>query len=117
MNVPRNGGRRPVHAHILTYERYVGEVPAGLTLDHLCRVTRCVNPEHLEPVTRGENTRRQLAATGHHNSARTHCKHGHPFEGAKLRVDGKGHRYCRECRITAQTKYRNRQVARSGEGG
>lgn len=35
-----------------------GEVPAGLELDHLCRVHNCVNPDHLEPVTHAENMRR-----------------------------------------------------------
>lgn len=45
-------------AHRATYELLVGPVPAGLDLDHLCRVRRCVNPSHLEPVTRSENLRR-----------------------------------------------------------
>lgn len=45
-------------AHRLYYERAYGPVPEGLQLDHLCRVPLCVNPEHLEPVTSAENTRR-----------------------------------------------------------
>lgn len=45
-------------AHRVAYELLVGPVPEGLDLDHLCRVRRCVNPEHLEPVTRQENLRR-----------------------------------------------------------
>lgn len=47
-------------AHRLSYELYVGPIPAGLTIDHLCRVRLCVNPSHLEVVTRAENTRREL---------------------------------------------------------
>jgi hypothetical protein len=35
-----------------------GPVPVGLELDHLCEVRRCVNPAHLQPVTRTENVRR-----------------------------------------------------------
>src|SRR5689334_10590331 len=42
-------------AHRWSYETFVGAIPAGLTLDHLCRVRGCVNPTHLEPVTRREN--------------------------------------------------------------
>ena len=42
----------------LVYEALVGPIPEGLTIDHLCGNHRCVNPDHLEPVTRGENTRR-----------------------------------------------------------
>lgn len=45
-------------SHRVMYEREVGPIPAGLTLDHLCRVRACINPEHLEPVTIAENVRR-----------------------------------------------------------
>lgn len=49
---------RPRFAHRVTYEHYVGPVPEGLELDHLCRVRNCVNPAHLEPVTHLLNVRR-----------------------------------------------------------
>lgn len=45
-------------AHRVSYETFVGPIPDGLQLDHLCRVRHCVNPDHLEPVTAAENTRR-----------------------------------------------------------
>ncbi len=47
-------------AHRVSYEWHVGPIPIGLDLDHLCRVRRCVNPDHLEPVTRRENINRGL---------------------------------------------------------
>lgn len=49
-------------AHRRYYEHAKGSIPAGLQLDHLCRVRPCVNPEHLEPVTRTENQRRGAKA-------------------------------------------------------
>ena len=52
------GGRGKTLAHRVEYERHVGPIPQGLTLDHLCRERGCVNPEHLEPVTLIENQRR-----------------------------------------------------------
>jgi hypothetical protein len=52
------GHRRMVLAHLVTYEHYVGPVPEGLEIDHLCSVAACVNPDHLEPVTHAENMRR-----------------------------------------------------------
>jgi len=52
------GGDRVVIGHRLTYEMLVGPIPEGLTLDHLCRATACINPGHTEPVSRAENLRR-----------------------------------------------------------
>lgn len=45
-------------AHRYFYEKYKKQIPKGLQLDHLCRNTSCVNPDHLEPVTNAENCRR-----------------------------------------------------------
>lgn len=45
-------------AHRFSYETFVGPIPLGLVLDHLCRDRACVNPEHVEPVTNAENIRR-----------------------------------------------------------
>lgn len=50
--------KRSQVAHRYIWEQVVGPIPAGMELDHLCRVRNCVNPDHLEPVTRGENMRR-----------------------------------------------------------
>lgn len=52
----------PRRAHRLMYERVAGPIPAGLELDHLCRVRDCINPSHVEPVTHSENMRRMRAA-------------------------------------------------------
>jgi len=56
--------------HRLAYAEVVGPIPAEMTIDHLCRNRVCVNPDHLEVVTREENTRRARALV-------THCKRGH----------------------------------------
>lgn len=50
--------RKMVYAHRFSYEMYVGPIPDGLHLDHLCRVKPCVNPDHLEPVTPRVNAQR-----------------------------------------------------------
>lgn len=51
-------GKRHVRVHRFAYELLVGPIPAGLHIDHLCRVRHCVNPAHLEAVTNTENLRR-----------------------------------------------------------
>ncbi|MBN9210756.1 MAG: hypothetical protein BGO45_10805 [Microbacterium sp. 71-36] len=53
---------RNVQTHRWAYEEQVGPIPDGFQIDHLCRNTRCVNPDHLEPVTQAENIRREHAA-------------------------------------------------------
>lgn len=45
-------------AHRVYYEERKGPIPEGLQIDHLCCNPACVNPDHLEPVTNAENTRR-----------------------------------------------------------
>lgn len=49
-------------AHRFAYEHMVGPIPEGLTIDHLCRVQLCVNPEHLDPVPLAVNSQREMAA-------------------------------------------------------
>jgi hypothetical protein len=50
--------KEPAHKHY--YRKFVGIVPTHLTIDHLCRIKHCVNPEHMEVVTRAENSRRRF---------------------------------------------------------
>lgn len=56
-------GRKSFGAHRIAYKLFVGEIPEGLEIDHLCRVRHCVNPNHLEPVTHAENMRRAIMNT------------------------------------------------------
>ncbi len=54
------GSLKNARAHRVAYEMTIGPIPEGLVIDHLCRVTSCVNPDHLEAVTQAENVRRGL---------------------------------------------------------
>lgn len=64
------GRRQLLATHRVSFEITKGPIPAGLDLDHLCRNTRCVNPDHLEPVTRRENLIRGLEARGRRRAPR-----------------------------------------------
>jgi hypothetical protein len=57
-------------AHRLAYTLLVNEITPGYVLDHLCRTPPCVNPAHLEPVTRAVNTRRGDSPIGSSRRAR-----------------------------------------------
>ena len=95
-------------AHRLAYELFVGPIPVGLDLDHLCRNRRCVNPAHLEPVTRRENLRRGR----NWHREKTHCKYGHEFTTENTYGRHDGGRDCRACRNARIRKHRApRQVA------
>ena len=84
-------------AHRVSYEYFVGPIPDGLTLDHLCRNRPCVRPSHLEPVTMQENILRGLAPSAD-NARKIFCIRGHPLFGANLYVTPDGRRQCRICR-------------------
>lgn len=100
--------RYPQLAHRLAYECWKGSIPDGLVIDHLCRTRACINPDHLEAITSGENTRRSI---GHKSSVgrdRTHCRRGHPFtEENTIRCRGAA-RVCRTCHNADQVA-RNRR--------
>lgn len=87
-----DGDRQMRLAHRVAYRELVGPIPDGLTLDHLCRVRHCVNPEHLEPVTQKVNSLRA-------NTPKTHCVNGHEFTTDNVYRKANGKRYCRTCSI------------------
>ncbi len=84
-------------AHRFAYEFFIGPIPEGLEIDHLCRVRDCVNPEHLEAVTHRENVMRGNSPSAN-AASKTHCPQGHPYDEANTLIGRNGWRYCRECR-------------------
>jgi len=106
-------GRRWVRAHRWAYAAAKGEPPAGLDLDHLCRNRACVNPEHLEPVTRSVNLQR--GASG----SKTQCNYGHVFTPENTyRQASTGRRSCLACKRAANARWnRERQKNRAKRAG
>jgi hypothetical protein len=81
----------------------VGQIPDGLTLDHLCRNRRCVNPAHLEAIPHSENIRRGKSPSAL-NRLKTHCKRGHAYTQENTHIHN-GERHCRTCwKINARKK-------------
>ena len=82
---------RKVSVHRLTYTWFVGPIPDGLEIDHLCRNILCCNPDHLEAVTMAENMRRRRLIV---------CRRGH--DDWVPRTDGS-----RRCRTCFRERHRN----------
>lgn len=94
---------RNYRAHVLMFEYFIGPVPAGLVLDHKCRNRECANPDHVEPVTRGENVRRGLPF----RLPLEFCKNGHARTPDNINKFGR----CITCRRRTALAYFHRKVA------
>jgi hypothetical protein len=97
-------------AHVWSYENFVGPVPRGMLVRHLCHNRNCVRPEHLELGTHKENMQDALDANRMFNQRKTHCQHGHEFTEENTIYDKQGpdnrpRRHCRTCRVA-----RNRHI-------
>lgn len=121
-------------AHKIAYTLLVGNVPTGMQIDHLCNIRNCVNPCHLEVVTKRENARRMVERRGWvHGGVKyqkkpreqwkkapkpenlldwTHCKNGHTLLEVGIythrTTDGKQAHYCKECKRIARAKNRKK---------
>jgi len=96
------------HAHRFSYCLFKGIPPEGTELDHLCRTPCCVNPDHLEAVTKSVNLQRGV------NGRKTHCPQGHLYSGYNLiiRTDrGERSRECRACTNARTLAFYHRKKA------
>lgn len=93
-------------AHRVAYEHYTGPIPDGMEIDHVCRIRACVNPAHLEPVSRLENVHRANAAL-----SLDRCKNNHALtpDNAYYPNSNTGRPKCRECNREAVRAYQDRQ--------
>lgn len=106
---------RQAYTHRVSVRLFKGAIPAGLQVDHLCKNTRCCNPDHLEVVTPRENNLRSDSPAAA-NAQQTHCIYGHAFDAANTYVTAAG-RHCRKCRARASRLLRARvRAARISAG-
>lgn len=93
--------------HRIYYEEFIGPIPPGLEVDHVCKVRACVNPAHLRAVTHQEN----LKTRNHRGPKRTDaCKAGHPWTPESTYIQPNGYRACRICRTDAVYRHLGRPL-------
>ena len=115
--VRKDGVKRTPSVHRYFYEELVGTPPDGVHLDHICHNNdlsckggptcmhrRCVNPDHMEPVTPAVNISRGRGLAPH-NKAKTRCSEGHEYTEDNTYVTPNGGRQCLTCRKGTQQKY------------
>lgn len=96
--------RKLLYAHRVSHELFVGPISAGTEIDHLCRNPLCVNPAHIEAVTRRENQRRGVGIIAK-NIASTACPRGHRYDTVR-----DGQRRCSTCdrKLALDSYYRRK---------
>lgn len=117
IHVPGKTRHKTVLAHRFAYQTFIGLIPDGLVIDHLCRNPACVNPTHLEPVSNRENLIRGIIARvgsftvrrPNKTDGKTHCKHGHKYNAVNTYVDPRGFRDCRLCKSDRSRAIRARR--------
>ena len=105
-NKPTDGRQQTIFAHRMAYILTYGPIPKGFEVDHLCRNPACINPAHLEAVTRSVNWLRSDTPSAV-NARKTHCLRGHLFEEANIwhSPSKPTHRWCRACfKVRADSK-------------
>lgn len=97
-----DGNRSLRYAHRVAWEVWRSPIPAGMTIDHLCVNSLCVNPNHLDLVTLAENSRRA-------NARVSHCPKRHEYTEENTGISSQGNRFCRECHRARANEYYKRR--------
>jgi hypothetical protein len=110
-----SGKQKVQQTHRLVWESVHGPIEDELTIEHGCTTRACQNIEHMELMTRGDNSR---AGAGRNptviaNRAKARCPQGHPYDQENTYRPPSGGRYCRTCGRAATKRWRESLVLTS----
>jgi hypothetical protein len=104
----------PSEVYRLSYELFVGDIPDGHHLHHICGSKACCNYDHVIPIMPGAHSAKHFGdkfkAHTEYVRSKTHCKQGHPLSGSNLYLCPRtGYRACRTCVRLWARNYRSRK--------
>lgn len=111
---------RHEYTHRLSYELFVGPIPEGMCIDHLCRNPSCCKPSHLEVVTFRENIARRVQTNWNGRARRRRiqvgdtCLYGHLIEGENVYIDKSYGDHRVRCRICVSAVWRRKYLKKRG---
>ena len=99
--------KKLIKAHRFSLEFAKGKILPGLTIDHLCKNRRCVNPSHMQLVTLKDNILRGESPAAK-AARRTCCSAGHEYvEGSfSLTTKRNGKSFPRRCKLCRRLRYK-----------
>lgn len=103
------GNYRGKLAHRVSYQKYKGEIPKGMTIDHICRDRLCVNPEHLRVMTQKDNNLCGESPVAV-NKRKTHCSNGHELNSDNVKICRRKDGIRRKC-MKCEAEYKRRRRA------
>lgn len=112
ISAPPDDPRKMQLVHQASWEHYHGPVPAGLELDHRCRVEHCFNPDHLEAVTHGVNVHRAQSVS----IVCSKCGRWKLGENQRWMVSGRTRTWQLTCRHCVNKRARERRNVHTSGG-
>lgn len=107
----RDNDGKTVAVHRWSYSHFVGPIPEGMVIDHLCFNPPCANPRHLEPVTNKVNlVERGRTNVAYLNSLKRACRSGHPLTPDNVYLEKAKHGSVRRCKSCRRAMYRSRRL-------